>query len=205
MVQNIVQNIVELLVSLPEYQALAFVFFFAFIENLFPPSPSDVVLVVAGTLVGLGTVGFIPMLVTATAGSAVGFVVMFEIGRRTGGRVTDSRLGKFIPLEALGTAEAWFRRWGYGIIVANRFLSGTRAIISFFAGVSGLDRRKTFLLSFISAGIWNAILIFAGVYLGERWEQFNSILSTYSTIVTLILLAGVLWMVYRWWVKSKRA
>ena len=32
------------------------IFFFAFIENLFPPSPSDIVVVIGGSLVGTGTI-----------------------------------------------------------------------------------------------------------------------------------------------------
>ena len=110
---------------------LALMFFFAYIENVFPPSPSDVVLIFAGTLIGIGTVGFFPALAVATAGSVLGFLSAYFLGRYFQQSLFTGRWGRWLPLNTLQQVEGLFQKYGYGVIVANRFLAGTRAIVSF--------------------------------------------------------------------------
>ena len=55
-------------------------FLFAFIENVFPPSPSDLVVVVGGTLIATGAIHFIPTLILTSVGTVAGFMVLFYIG-----------------------------------------------------------------------------------------------------------------------------
>lgn len=171
------------------------VFLIAFVENVFPPSPSDLVIVFAGSLVGIEHLGFVPALFTATAGSTLGFVAMYKIGDWFGDRVLEEGKIKFIPITAVKKVEAWFTRYGYWIIIANRFLSGTRAVVSFFAGMSELNLLKTTLLSFLSALVWNSILLSGGYYLGSNWQKIGIYLSTYSQIVTGVLIVVVLMFV----------
>lgn len=171
------------------------VFGIAFIENIFPPSPSDLVVVFAGSLVGIGTVGFAETLLAATAGSTVGFMTMYKIGDWFGDRILEAGKISFIPVSAVRKVEDWFRRYGYWIIIANRFLAGTRAVVSFFAGVSELNLPRTTLLSFLSALAWNTILVTAGYILGRNWEEIGWYLTTYSQIVTAIIIIVVLVLV----------
>ncbi|MBM2846235.1 MAG: hypothetical protein HW407_1547 [Bacteroidetes bacterium] len=136
-----------------------------------------------------------PALLTATAGSTFGFVAMYKIGDWFGDRVLEEGKIKFIPITAVKKVEAWFTRYGYWIIIANRFLSGTRAVVSFFAGMSELNLLKTTLLSFLSALVWNSILLSGGYYLGSNWQKIGIYLSTYSQIVTGVLIVVVLMFV----------
>jgi len=184
---------------------ICFVMFgIAFIENIFPPSPSDMIIVFGGSLVGMGIVGFAEPLLFATVGSTLGFVVMYKIGDWFGVHILESGKISFIPVESVKKAEAWFQKYGYWVIVANRFLAGTRAVVSFFAGMSELKLGTTALLSFFSALVWNAILITAGFYLGQNWERIGFYIMTYSRIVTLIAVAFALVLVARYlWKKRK--
>jgi membrane protein DedA with SNARE-associated domain len=134
------------------------IFFFAYIENLFPPSPSDIVVVIAGSLVATGSLNLIPTFLFATAGSLVGFLTAFIIGWQFDKKLVHSGKLKFITVESLEKVENSFRKYGYYLIVANRFLPGTRAVISFFAGMSRLNVNKTTILSLVSSAIWNAFL-----------------------------------------------
>jgi hypothetical protein len=77
---NMLETIIQYLQNIPSLYLLATVFFFAFIENIFPPSPSDAVILFAGTLIPLGNVNFFALWVFATLGSVVGFLTMFAIG-----------------------------------------------------------------------------------------------------------------------------
>lgn len=175
----------------------------AFVENLFPPSPSDVAVVFAGSLVGLGTIAFLPAVVAATAGGTIGFVLMYQVGKVFGNRILEQGKISFLPVSAVQKAEEWFRRYGYWLIAANRFLAGTRAVVSFFAGVAELDLRRTTGLSAVSSLAWNSILLVIGYTLGKNWEAIGLYLTTYSQVVTGIVIIVVLIWVARFMLQRK--
>ena len=181
-----------------------FIFLFAFIENLFPPSPSDTLIVFGGALAGMEKGNFFLALFTATSGSLLGFMVMFVIGRWFGNSILEKKKIAFISLEMVHRIETWFTKYGYWLIVVNRFLTDTRAVISFVAGMSNLSLGRTTLLSGISALVWNGILVYAGYSLGAHWEEVGSYVRTYSTIVTVILLAVIAVVSIRYFVHRRR-
>lgn len=184
----------------PPWGILLLMFFIAYIENVFPPSPSDMLLVFAGTMIGFGTVDFASALVVATAGSTAGFMSAYLLGRYFEGHVVSGRFSRFLPAAAIHQVEALFRRYGYGVIVANRFLAGTRAIVSFFAGMSRLNLPKTTLLCAVSAGVWNGMLLLLGEIFASNWQRVAEYLQLYSVVVTVIvlgLLAVFGWRRYR--------
>ena len=170
----------------------------AYLENIFPPFPSDLAIVAAGSLVGLGTIGFLPLLIGTTFASTLGFVTMYRMGDWFGDRILESGKIPFIPLENVHKVEKWFRKYGYAVIIANRFLAGTRAVVSFFAGMSELPLLKTSMLSFLSALAWNSILIASGKALGANWTSIALYLETYSKTVTLIVLIALLVLIARY-------
>lgn len=173
---------------------LAFIFVIAYIENLIPPSPSDVLLIFAGTLAGIGTVGFWPSLAVATAGSVTGFLSAYVIGRYFQQSVVSGSMSRVLPVSAITTAEDLFRRYGYWVIVANRFLAGTRAIVSFFAGMSRMNLPVTTLLCGVSALAWNAILLSLGRTFAGNWRAAAGYVETYGKAATVvILLAAAVW------------
>jgi membrane protein DedA with SNARE-associated domain len=180
------------------------VFFVAFLENLFPPAPSDMVIVFGGYLVGLGTVGFPETLLLATAGSTIGFMTMYKVGNWIGAHWIETGKLKFIPVPTVKRVEAWFVRYGFWVIVVNRFLAGTRAAVAFVAGMSGLDFRKTSLLSGVSALLWNAILVTAGYYLGANWSAIAVYMRAYGRIVTIIALGVALLIVIGYLLTRKK-
>lgn len=177
---------------------LVTVFAIAFIENIFPPSPSDVVIVFGGSLVGLGRVGFAETLLCATLGSTLGFMTMYKIGDWFGDRILEQGKIRFIPPDAVKKVDEWFRKYGYWIIIGNRFLAGTRAVVSFFAGMAELNLFRTTILCFLSALVWNALLVTGGYYLGNNWERIGFYLSTYSQVVTAVIIVAALILTARY-------
>ena len=179
--------------------------FFAFIENVFPPSPSDVVLVVGGSLIATGAINNFISLAFATIGSITGFMLMFYIGSTVDKKVIHSGKFKYIPVDSLNKVEAWFRKYGYFVIVANRFMPGTRAVISFFAGISNLEPKKTITLCFISALLWNAILLYLGFVFGDNVEMIDEHLDTYSNIVIAVTIMVILFFTIRFFIRKKKS
>jgi membrane protein DedA with SNARE-associated domain len=179
-------------------------FAIAYIENVFPPSPSDVILVFGGYLVGLGTIDFLLALVLTTIGSITGFMTMYKVGDWFGESIIEKKRFTFLPLESIHKVEEWFRKYGYWIIVANRFISGTRAVVSFFAGLSKLRLVRTTILCGISALVWNWLMLYAGALLGKNWNSIALYLSTYSQIITgVIISAFAVWGIHRLYIRSK--
>jgi len=179
-------------------------FAFAYVENLFPPSPSDTVIVIGGTLVGTNYLHFIPTLIFSTCGSIAGFLTAFGIGWLLDKKLIHSGKLKFINVEAIEKAETAFRKWGYYLIVANRFLPGTRAVISFFGGMSRLDVHKTMFLSSISSLLWNIVLIYLGIVFGENVAIVDKYLDTYSNIVITVTIIIILVFVINYFIKRKK-
>jgi membrane protein DedA with SNARE-associated domain len=85
------------------------------------------------------------------------------------------------------------------LIVANRFLSGTRAVVGFFAGMAEVKFIPTAILCFVSALIWNWILIYAGTLVGANWKSIGGYISTYSQIVTVILVTVIVVIIILWY------
>jgi membrane protein DedA with SNARE-associated domain len=191
------EDFIQYLQSLSPFLIYSFVFAIAYIENIFPPSPSDTIIVFGGSLAGIGHVGFVPVLAAATLGSTLGFMTMYKIGDWFGDRILEEGKIKFIPISAVRTVEEWFQKYGYWIIVANRFLSGTRAVVSFFAGLAELNLLRTTVLCSVSALAWNSILVGAGFYLGKNWQEIGFYLSTYSQVVTGIIIVVVIILIVR--------
>ncbi|MDA3859834.1 MAG: DedA family protein [Melioribacteraceae bacterium] len=180
-------------------------FFFAFIENIFPPSPSDVVVVVGASLIATTSMEFIPVLVIASVGSSLGYMLMYLMGKLFGEKIIRSGRLSFITQEGLSNTDIWFNKWGYKLILANRFMPGTRSVISFFTGVYELEVLKTFLYSTISAFAWNILIIYAGMLLGSNVELIDYYLSTYSVVGIAITVVVVLYFVIKYFIKRKKS
>ena len=180
-------------------------FFFAFIENIFPPSPSDFVVLFGATLIAHSTLGFIPILILTSIGSGVGFVVMYLIGEFFGERILRKGRFKFITEESLNKADRFFHKYGYNIILINRFLPGTRAVVSFFSGVHRLKPARTFAYAAVSSFFWNALLIFLGIKLGENLKLVDSYLARYSQIVIVLTALILAFFLIRYWLKKKKS
>ena len=180
-------------------------FLFAFVENVFPPSPSDLVVVIGGSLVSTGAINFIRALLLTTLGSVVGFMILFHFGSTVDRKVVHSGKYKYIPVDAIEKVELWFKKYGYYVIIANRFMPGTRSVIFFFSGMSNLNIKKTLILSTTSALVWNALIIYLGYVFGSNISVVDKYLSTYSNIAISITVVVVIVFVIKFYLSRKKS
>lgn len=198
-----VEQIIEFLKTINPLFIYFAVFGIAFIENIFPPFPSDVIVAFSGALAAITEISLVLVIIFAVTGSTFGFIVMYFIGKFAGNKILEVGKIKFISPEAVFKVEKWFQKYGYWLIVANRFLAGTRAIISFFAGMSEMNLKRTIILSAISSLIWNLILIFVGFYVGHNLTKISFYITTYNKVVFAIILAISLFYIVRFFIKRK--
>jgi membrane protein DedA with SNARE-associated domain len=191
-------NLVDWIVELPLISIYAFFFIIAYTENVFPPIPGDLLIVFGGYLAVDQIVNLPIVLTITTIGSMMGFMTLYYLGYRLGDEIRNKsnrfRFMKYLDGKYMNKAELWMYRWGMGVILANRFLAGTRSIISIVAGVSRLKVSSTILYSTAGALIWNALLLALGWYIGENWQTIQTYLNYYGT--TLLILLG-LFFAYR--------
>ena len=123
----------------------------------------------------------------------------FFLGRK----LIDSGKLKFLPLDKIKIVEGWFVKYGYWMVVGNRFLSGTRAVISFFVGLSEMPVAITLPLCAISALLWNTLLVFAGSQLGYNWRQLEYYLSIYGTVIVAIVAFVAIYFITKYFYRRR--
>ncbi|MGE5399997.1 MAG: DedA family protein [Ignavibacteriales bacterium] len=200
------EDIITYINGLSPFWVYLTLFVFCFIENVFPPSPSDVVVVFGASLISGGgrEINFIPVLLITSLGSSAGFMLMYYVGMFLGEKIIRSGKLKFISPESISKTDQWFSKYGYKLIILNRFLPGTRSVISFFSGFSELNAKKTFIFATISAFAWNLGLIYLGVVLGNNVNLIDKYLSTYSNIAIFVTLLLILIIIIRYLVKKSK-
>ena len=197
------ENHIQHLMLIPFIWLVLIAFALTLIENIFPPSPSDMIILAIAVITGMVNQSIIPIIISSTLGSIIGFWIMFELGSKFENKVIDTNKIKFISHKSIENVENLFRKWGFKLVVANRFMSGTRAVISFFAGMSGLPLTKTLVLSGVSSFLWYGILSTAGYYFGNDWRTLVEYLEFYETAV-LIMISAVIIIALIIWLTKKR-
>ncbi|WP_138431711.1 DedA family protein [Fodinibius saliphilus] len=191
MVENFIQEFVDLINALPPLSIYTVFFLVAYFENVIPPIPGDVLVAFGGYLAAESVIGLVPMLLLTTIASVLGFMSMYWIGSRWGTQIELNNkriwLLRFIPLKYINKTRSWMQRWGMGVVLANRFLAGTRSVISLTAGLSHTRITPTVISSAISSILWNGILLGFGWVVHENWKVIGDYLSLYGKII----LAGI--------------
>ncbi len=165
----------------------ATIFVVAYVENVVPPIPGDMIVVFGGYLVGLGRIEFLPMVLLATLAGGLGFMSMYAVGRRVGEAVLDPARLRWIPKQAAWKVRAWLQRYGYGVVAANRFLSGARSVISLMVGVARMRPVPVALWATLSAAVWTGLIAYLGMVVGDHWAIIGDWLKRYSQVVTVVL------------------
>ncbi len=171
------------------------VFLSAFIENIFPPVPGDTVTVFAAYFAGRTQLGFLGVFIATNLGSIAGFMSYYAVGRLIHPEYFEQRNYRFLPAASFKTAGDWFQRYGFWVILFNRFLSGIRSVISIVCGMYRLPWMRVFLVTAVGSSIWNGLLLWMGYLLGANWRRIEYIMQQYSRILLLAAFAaGLVWL-----------
>lgn len=185
-------SLVEWMTNVPPLWAYVGILAIAWLENVFPPVPGDLVVVFGGYLAGLGHLQLMPVILLATAGGAVGFMCVYALGRHMGEAIFDKRRFRWLPKRKMRKARVWIHRWGYGAIAANRFLTGARSVISIAVGIAGMRPLWVAVYATTSAVVWCALMALLGYFLGENWPVVAGYLEQYSVVMGALLLSALL-------------
>ncbi len=169
--------------------------FLILIENIFPPIPSEVVLVFGGVM--CGTAGLNPWvtILSATVGSVVGAALLYLLGRTINNdRLTYLLSGKvgrvlhFKP-EYIQKADRFFKKYGKSAVLFGRCVPLIRSIISIPAGMSKMNLSAFFMLTTLGSFVWNIILVWIGVLSHDAWQKSLEYFSIITKVGALLIFA----------------
>ena len=198
---NLLEPIVQAVVSLVGALGAPGVGIAVAAENLFPPIPSEVILPSAGFAAASGSMGLVSAIVWATIGSVVGALALYALGAWFGRARFYSLASKipFVKEADIQRAEAWFVRRGPLAVLLGRVVPVVRSLISIPAGIERMKLLPFTLYTAIGSALWNSVLIGAGYALGANWAIVEEWISRYQLIVFgLAGIALVVWMVRKW-------
>ncbi|MDW5563948.1 MAG: DedA family protein [Methanomassiliicoccus sp.] len=205
---NLIETINQWMLTLISTSDYLGIFLAMFIEGIFTPIPSELIMPFAGYLASTGELSFVLVIVVGSLGATAGSIIAYMLGRQLGRPFLD-RYGRYLGFgkDSLTKADAWFVKWGnYGILIGHA-LPGIRSIISFPAGIARMDIRRFALFTFIGASIWNTVLVTAGFFLGEYWIRFSETLDGWDVAILVGVVGAVVgYLLYsRWKQRSESA
>lgn len=187
------------------------IFFLIFVENIFPPIPSEVVLLFGGFMTTYSKLSVPFMVLFSTLGSVAGAIVLYYIGKILNKdrlkKIVAGKIGKVLRLKVndIEKAVCWFDTKGNKTVFFCRFIPVVRSLISIPAGMSEMSMSKFLLYTFAGSSIWNTALLIIGNRVGNNWKDILYIMNQYSHIVLILLiLALIIFLFYFCSFRSKK-
>ncbi|WP_260484391.1 DedA family protein [Sphingomicrobium flavum] len=188
-------------VNLIEQAGYLGIAFLMFLETVFPPIPSEVIMSIAGIKAGQGQLSFGWVVAAGTTGAMLGNVFWYLVARALG-------IVRFKPfIENWGhwltvswadveKAERWFAKHGTFFVFLGRMLPTVRSLVSVPAGLLKMRFKTFFIASTLGTAGWTALLATAGYKLGENFSEIDEYLGPASTAIIVVLGGAYLWRVW---------
>ncbi len=201
---DLFSDLYQWIFSLSPLWTYVILFAIAYGENIVPPIPGDVAIAFGGYLAGVTEINAIVVWALATLGGGLGFMTVYAFGRSLGGVLFETEKFPWIPRDKMREAQSWVQKWGFWVVITNRFLSGTRSVISLVVGMGKMAAWPTAGAASFSALVWTGLIIYAGYLLGENWERVAEYLQVYSGAVLVLIAAGGAALLVRWIYRRKK-
>ena len=172
-----------------------------FLENVLPPIPSEVILPLAGFRARTGALNVWLTWPLATLGSVLGAVALYGLGAWLGYDRLHALAGKrwfFLTSQKdLDRGERVFDEHGGKMVLLGRCVPVIRSVVSIPAGIARMPLPRFLLLTAIGSGVWNALFIGLGYYLGDQWDRVQGWLGPVTYVVLGLVVVGVVWLAVR--------
>lgn len=171
-----------------------------FLENVFPPIPSELIMPLAGYLAARGDMNIFVVIGAGTVGSLLGTLPWYYLGRRLGHhgvrRLAENR-GRWLTMSPsdVDAASDRFKRHGNWSVMLGRLIPTVRTLISVPAGVANMPLGQFLLFSSIGTLLWTAALALADYLLGQAYSTIQDYVDPVSTAVLVILIGYYIYRV----------
>ncbi|MBD2613691.1 alkaline phosphatase [Nostoc linckia z18] len=179
-----------------------------FVENLFPPIPSELIMPLAGFTAspyqpGGAKLNIIGVFFAGLLGSVLGALVWYYPGKFLGEnrlKAWADKYGKWLAISSkdITKAKGWFDRQGNRAVFIGRLVPGIRTLISVPAGIANMHLLPFLIYSTLGSAAWVGLLTYSGYILGSQYELVDEYLAPVSKIVLGgLVLAFVFWILKR--------
>ena len=168
------------------------------IESACIPLPSEIIMPFSGYLVFTGQMQLWAVALAGASGCVLGSLLAYWLGA-VGGRPLVEKYGRYVLISHhdLDLADRWFQRHGDITIFIGRLLPVVRTFIAFPAGVARMPLWRFNLYTFAGSFIWCWALAWIGMQLGQNWNTLGVYFHRFDALIGIVLLAGVIWYVWR--------
>ena len=191
----------EWILGLIEQSGYLGVGFLMFLETVFPPIPSEVIMSLTGIAAARGQLNLWFAIAAGTAGAMLGNILWYLAARALGHdrlKPFVKRHGKWLTVNWRDVQKAhdWFDRYGVWIVLVGRVMPTIRSLISVPAGLLDMRFRNFVIASTVGTAIWTSLLAFAGYKLRENYADIDQWIEPLSNIVLLMLIGGYAWRLF---------
>lgn len=183
----------QLVLEVMDSFGYAGIFLLILVENLFPPIPSEVILTFGGFMTTYTTLKPLGVIVASTAGSVIGAVILYYVGklipRATLEKMLDGKIGRRLHFQKDDVEDAmgWFDKKGRMTVFICRCIPIVRSLISIPAGMAKMSMLPFILLTTAGSIVWNTALTCAGAFAGSSWEKILQVMDAYSNVTILVI------------------
>lgn len=171
-----------------------------FLDNVFPPVPSEIIMPSAGFAASQGQLSLIGVIVAGSLGSLIAAAALYWIGRKISHEALFNWVdcyGKYLFIKSNDVKKAldWFERYGHRVVFFGRMIPAVRSLISIPAGMSRMPFWKFMSYSALGTIIWTTFLAYVGFYFGNNTELMQQIFSRVGyVIITICMIVGSIWL-----------
>ncbi|MEX2206765.1 MAG: DedA family protein [Myxococcota bacterium] len=172
------------------------------IESSFVPFPSELAMIPAGYLAAQGKLDPVLATLAGLFGSLLGAAVNYSLALYLGRPAVERIAGWFfVGADKLDAADRFFARHGEITTFVGRLIPVIRQLISLPAGFARMNAARFALYTSLGAGMWCAILVAIGYWVGANEELWRPLLQK----ATLWLFGGVAVLVvgYVWYQRRR--
>ena len=188
-----VDQFLDWVAQLPSVGVYAVLMVLSALENIFPPVPADVAVVLGAFLAQRGVTSPVLLGVLCWAANTASAAGMYFYARAHGRRFFEGGWPqKLMPPEAILALEQAYARHGMLGIFVSRFLPGVRAAVTPFAGIVGMSPARALIPAAAASAIWYAALIVMGMIVGQSWETAKSLVSDANRALGIVALIATL-------------
>ena len=179
------------------------VFLLMFLETVFPPIPSEVVMPVAGIRAAHGPMTLGGVIASGTAGAMAGNFLWYLVARWVGlarFRPFIERHGRWLTMDwgDIEKVERMFGRFGGLVVMFARLLPTIRSVVSLPAGMVRMHLPSFLVWSTIGTAVWSALLALAGYLLGQNFERIEDVIGPLSSAIVILIVAAYVYRQATW-------
>ena len=176
------------------------ILFLMFLENIFPPIPSEVILPLSGYQAVIGDLNIWLVIVVAALGATLGALPWYYLGFYFNTERLQrlaKKYGRIMTVSPRDIRDAgkWFDKHGKAAVFFGRFLPIFRTLISVPAGSVRMNLPLFLTYTFLGSLIWSGALAYAGYYLRNNFKEVDKVLDPLSTGIVVLIVVMYLYRV----------